>query len=390
MIKPCDAVWLCVAAIWSAASPATFQTAQAQSGPDGGLLSGFDLTTEVDLDALIAAGDLEALEDNPVLDARFRLDAERVLGDGRRWGIRAAAALNTGDGRRGFAQTLDAGPVIQGKALSGLATGFVAASGLDAGSGRAAATAAEFYLIGRWIEWRAGLGATAAQDFNPAPASALRLARADRPLADLAGGGLSHTGLSLSAPAVRIAGETRRIAGFSFAASFAPEAERCGVDQCRPAKAADLASPDVSELASVAVSFDRRSPQSAVRWSATIGFEHGQVDHTGLGFEDPWIITASARRERDGVTIGLAALHTNDGFDQDTYTAISGLAAVERGAWYYSLEIAHGESGAFDVDGFSLAAGISRWMTDNALISLGFVTHDAGGTGAMLETGLRF
>jgi hypothetical protein len=390
MIKPCDAVWLCVAAIWSAPSPATFQTAHAQPIPPDGPLSDFQVGAEFDLDALIAAGDLRALEDDPVLDARFRFDAERVLADGRRWGMRAAAAVNTGDGRRGFSQALGAGPVIEDRALSGLATGFVSAPGLDPGSGRAGATAAEFYLIGRWIEWRAGFGATAAKDFNADPASALRLARADRALADLAGGGLSHTGLSLSAPAIRVAVETRRIAGFALAASFTPDAERCGIDQCRLAQAANVASPDVSDLASIAVSFDRRSPQSRVRWAANFGVEHGQVDYPGVGFEDPWIITASARRERDGVTIGLSALHSNDGLDQDAYTAISGLAALERGAWFYSLEIAHGKSGAFDVDGFSIAAGASRWMTDNALVSIGFVAHEVGGSGAMLETGLRF
>jgi len=390
MIKPCDAVWLCVAAVWSAASPAFFQTAQAQSVPHGGPLSGFEHTIELDLDVLAAAGDLQAPVTEPVFDGRVRFEAERVLEDGLRWGLRASAAANTGDGRRGFSQIFPTGPQSQGRALTGLATGFVATPGLDSGSGRAAVTAAELYLKGRWLEWRAGLGPTAARDFNAPTVSALRLARADRALADLAGGGLSHTGLSLSAPALRVSAQTRRIAGFAVAASFSPEAARCGVDQCRPAQTAATASPDVTDLSSIAMSFDRRTPRTGVRWSADIAVEHGRINRAGLGFDDPWIVTAGAAREQDGVTFSLSVLQTNDGLAQKAYTAWSGIAAIERGDWLYSLEIAQGQSGAFDVEGASVSAGASRWISDNALISLGVVTHGSGGSGAMLETGLRF
>jgi hypothetical protein len=390
MIKPCDAVWLCVAAIWSAASPVSFHTAHAQTVPESGSLSAFKVTTEFDLDAVVAAGDLRADHTNPVLDGRIRFDAERVMQDGRRWGFRFAAGANSGDGRRGFSQPANAGPMQQGQALTGLATGFTAASHLDNGSGRAAVTAAELYLKGQWVEWRAGLGPTAARAFNPAPISALRLTRADRALADLAGGGLTHTGLSLSAPTLRVSAETRRIVGFALAASFTPAAERCGVDQCRPADTLAVASPDIDTLASIAFSFDRRAPQSGVRWSGDIALEYGRQDSSIGGFSDPWILTAGASREANGVTLGLSVLHTNDGLDGSAYTAWSALAALERGDWLYSLEAGHGRSGAFERDGGSLSAGVSRWVSDNALVSFGFITHSAGGSAAVMETGLRF
>jgi hypothetical protein len=390
MIKPCDAVWLCVAAIWSAASPASFQTAHAQTVPHAGLGSVFEITTEFDLDAVAAAGDLQADKTNPVLDGRFRFDAERVMQDGRRWGLRFAAGANSGDGRRGFARPVTTGPTVQGQALTGLATGFTAASNLDPGSGRAAVTAAELYLTGHWVEWRAGLGPTAARAFNPSPISAFRLTRSDRALVDLAGGGLTHTGLSLSAPALRVSAETRRIVGFALAASFTPTAERCGVDQCRPADTLTVASPDIENLASIAASFDRRAPQSGVRWSADVALEYGRKDSSIGGFSDPWVLTAGASRDANGLTLGLSVLHTNDGLDGSTYTAWSALAGFERGDWLYSLEAGHGRSGAFDMDGASLSAGASRWVSDNALISLGFITHSAGGAAAVVETGLRF
>ena len=388
MMKPCDAAWLCVAATWSAATPAP----AAAHSHSGFSTSGpvFETQAELDVDVLLAVGNLEARTDTPVLDARMRYSAEAVRDNGQRWGVRGGLALNSGDGRRGFAQTFAYGPVTSGQAVTGLATGFVAAPDLDVGSARVDLGQAEFYYISQYFEWSAGIGGTAARTYDARYATALRLARADGALADPAGGGLAHSRLSLSAPAPRISVKSRRIIGLSAAVSYTPEGSRCGMDQCRPGATAAVLSPDVETIIAAALSFDRRAPSSGVRWGASVGVERGDVSTPVSTFEDPWIVSAALQRERDGVTVGLNALTTNDGLDGESYTAWSGFYALEQGDWLYSAELAWAESSAFDVHGLSIAFGASRLVGDKSLVSLGFLAHENGGQGVMAEFGLRF
>jgi hypothetical protein len=395
MNNPCDAVRLFVAVTWSAVALAFLQPGSANATvsldqPDEASFANFEVSLQGDLDIAASIGTSAAPRDVPVVDLRLRMAGEQVLDDGKRWGVRLGLAANSGDGRRGFSQNLSTGPVQANASLSGLATGFVSAPGLDAGSGRVGVTEADFYLTGRWAEWRAGSGKTAAATLNARPASALRLVRADRAMADLVGGGLSHTGLSLSAPSGRAFVQTRRIIGLSAAASYTPDAARCGIDQCRPGDTATVLSPDISHLVSLAVDFDRRRRETGARWQAHIGFEAGQVESALVSFEDPWIASASLAREANDVTLGASVLQTNDGLESGEYTAWAGFATYERGDWFYSVELAHGRSSSFDADGGSLALGASRWISDMALLSFGFVTHERGGSAGVIETGLRF
>ena len=390
MIKPCDAAWLCVAATWSAATPAAAALSRAPDPAAPNVSAVLETQIEADIDVMFAAGDLQARSDPPTIDARFRLESDAVRRNGQRWGLRAGAALITGDGRRGFAQLPEEGPTRQGRALAGLATGFVAAPDLDAGSGRVALTEAELYITGRYIEWRAGVGRTAARSSDIRPGAALRLARADGALSDPVGGGLAHTALSLSAPAPRLAAQSRRLLSFSAAASFTPEGARCGIDQCRPADTAAVASPDIKDIVSIALDFDRRSRTSGVRWRVHWGIERGDINSPITRFSDPWVVTAEFAREAGGVTLAVRALSSNDGIEDEAYTAWSGLAAWERGDWLYSVELAQGDSSAFGVKGASLTFGASRLIGQKGLISFGYMAHERGGDGAVAEIGLRF
>ncbi len=390
MTNPCDAVWHSVVALWSAAALASFQPAEAQSETRAGVFADYDISSELDIDLVLAGGDLQARRDTPVVDARYRFEAERVLQSGQRWGVRAALAANSGDGRRGFSQTLSLGPQINGQGLSGLATGFVRAPGLDAGSGRVELSGAELYLKTRWLEWQLGWGQTAASHANDPPLTAFRLSRADRSIVDLAGGGLAHTGLSLSAPAPRLAVESRRILGISASASYTPDPQRCGVDICRPAETLDVISPDLSDVLAIAVSFDRRSPASGVRLQARAAFERAQLESALSQYDDPWIFSAHIAREHAGTTLSVSHLRSNDGFSVGHYEAWAATVSFEQGDWLYSAEIAHGDSEVFEIQGTSASIGGSRWIGDNTLFSLGLMSHEVGGVAGLIETGLRF
>lgn len=387
---PCDAVRLHVAVVWSAATLAFFQTAVAQPTDDAFAFSRFDASTQLDLDVAYAAGDLDPDSPSFVADLRYRFEAETITSAGTRWGMRGHIAARTGDGRRGFSQNFQPAPTENGVALAGLATGFSASPTLDDGSGRIELSRAELFLKQNWVEWQLGWGPTAASQTNEAPILALRLFRADRAHADLVGGGLAHTGLSLTAPAVRIGGRSRRILGLSAAISFTPLAERCGLDICRPALNTLIAAPDIQSIVSTSVDFDRRIPSSGVRWRAFLAREWGEVQLPLHSYVDPWLVSAGASREKDGVALSVSYQTTNDGFRAGRYRAISGQLSYEADDWLYSLEIANGDHEVFQVEGSSFSAGASRWIGPNALVSGGVLAHDAGGVGAVLEMGLRF
>lgn len=390
MNNSCDAARLYVAAIWSAATLASFQPAFAQTNDRPASFSGFEFSSQLDLDVALAAGDRRALRDMAAVDLRYRLGAEQITASGLRWGVRAHVAAQSGDGRRGFGQDFQTGPTQGGLALTGLATGFSSTSALDPVSAQVELSRAELFIKQNWLEWGVGWGPTAANQTNSPAILAMRLARADRALADPVGGGLAHTGLTLSAPAPRISVQSRRIIGLAVAASFTPEGVRCGVDSCRPAASALINTPKIQRLISGSVDFDRRIPSSGVRWRAYLTAEHAQAENTLAGQDDPWIVSAGGSREADSVTLSASYLSTNDGLSGGRYRAASGQLSFERGDWFYSIEIAHGDHAAFDVEGTSFSAGASRWIGDNVLLSGGVLTHEAGGVGAVLETGLRF
>ena len=394
MNNPCDAAKLYVAVIWGAATLASFQPAVAQTstrtvqGPAA--FSGFELTSQLDLDVALAAGDLRALRDTAAVDLRYRFEAEQITANGLRWGVRAHVAAQSGDGRRGFGQDFQTGPTQGAATLTGLATGFSSSAVLDPGSAQGELSRAELFVKQNWLEWGVGWGPTATYQTNSSAILAMRLSRADRALADLVGGGLSHTGLTLSAPAPRVSVQSRRIIGLAVAASFTPEGERCGVDSCRPASSALNNTLKIQSLVSGSVDFDRRIPGSGVRWRAYVAAEHGEIETTLAGHDNPWIVSAGGSREADGVTLSASYLSSNDGLSGGRYRAASGQVSFERRDWFYSVEIAHGDHEVFAVKGTSFSAGASRWIGDNVLLSGGVLAHEAGGVGAVLETGLRF
>ena len=362
------------------------------SAPRAGLLSGFEIVQQLDADLLWSAGDSDALRNSPYADLRYRLEAEAVGAEGLRWGARLTLGAVSADGGRGVG-----GPVPCGRPCpdQGLVTGLFAAPGFDGAQARAGLHRAEIFVRHPYGQVRAGLTDTAAGLERPARVRAFRLAGADGPLADPSGRGLADTGLSLTQPAPGVSLQSRRLAGVRAAVSYTPDADACGLDQCRPAATAG----GIGEIWSAAVSFDRRSPSSSVRWGAYAGAESGALDGpAGPQFEAPWTASLAVVREEGGVTLAARWLASNDGLSSGRYEAVSITAALEAGDWLYAIEAGHGASDAFAVSAASFVIGVSRFVGRNALLGAGVqLTHhdQAGGPGQdevalLLETGLRF
>ena len=373
----CSTIVCCAVVSWSAVAPASFS--QSGSDDDRILAGPFQITPEIDADILAAPG--EGL----YADLRMRLDAEAVADGGLRWGAAFELASHAGDSRRGL--TSRHGAVTPGP---GLVTGLGARSGPS--DPRAGFQRAEVYVRGSLVEAYAGLADTAARRDRPSVSGILRLAGADGGLVDPAGGALASTDVSLSEPAPHLTVRTRRLAGFSLSASYAPDADVCGVVRCRRSETGDI-----EDVAALSVSFDRRMPETGVRWRAQLAGETGQaaaLAAPGPRRADPRLVSARLIRESAGVSLSLSALVTNDGRPEGQYRALAGALAVERGDWLFGVELAGARSDLMDAGGWTAQAGASRFVGSNGVAGLAVRFQDGGDRGdeaaILAETGLRF
>lgn len=382
MKQPCGALLLSVAASWSAATSAV--VAQSNSSESDLQLGPFTLAHELDLDALTSFGAGEA-EGRLVADLRVRFEAEQVLQSGWRWGVIGELAAHRGDGRRG----LEAPPETRPVASVGLVTGL-GATGRDPDL-TSGFEQFELYFKSQTFEATFGQGHTAARRHRPAQSTALRLARADGGLSDPMGGAMASTRLSLSESSPGIHVQTRRLVGIVLAASYAPHADLCGPVQCR----LDL-DVDIETIVSVSADFDRRARDTGVRWQVQLAAEQGDAQSAALMplLEDPYILSLSAVRSVDGVSLGIRALETNDGQRVGRYRAVAGHLGVEQGDWLLSAELARAHSDLIDSAGWTAQLGASRFVGRNGLlggaIRLQGGASDPGGLAILAEAGLRF
>lgn len=382
MKHPCGALLLSVAASWSAATSAV--VAQSNSSDSESRFGPFEVTHELDADGLVSFGAGDA-DSELIADFRLRFDAEQVLQSGLRWGIVAELASHRGDGRRG----LDARNLTLPPSSVGLVTG------LGAQRREASLTSGfeqfEIYLKSQTFEVMLGQGQTAARRHRPSQSTALRLGRVDGGLVDPMGGALASTRLSLTEAAPGIQVQTRRLVGFVLAASIAPSADLCGPVQCRSSDGADI-----KNIVSVSADFDRRARSTGVRWQVQMAAEQGDIERGNpiQAYEDPYILSLSAVRSLDGVSVGVRALQTNDGLLSSRYRAVAGHIGVEQGEWLFSGELARAHSDLIDQSGWTAQLGASRFVGRKGLlggaIRLQGGGSDPSGIAFLAEAGLRF
>jgi hypothetical protein len=365
------------------------------------LPGGLQAKAQADVDVVLAP-DSSSAQPGPYGALAFRWSADAVRASGLRWGIDLAGEAVTGDGRRGLARPLPDCPACPqapyGRALSGLVTGLSGDTGGAPSSGEAGLSEASIWVQSGFVRLRAGIAEGAAGQERPGLPGALRTLRADGGLIDPTGLALVDTGLSLAGPAPGVSIQSRRLIGLRATASYTPDAGWRSVGRARAA-GPDLARADVRDVWALAASFDRRSPQSGVRWRAFAGAETGRVTGPDAALmRDPWTVSARVARAQGDVSLGLSWLKTNDGLPGRDYEALSVSAALERGDWLFSAEAGTARAGLAQRDGRTLQLSASRLIGDHAVVGLAASLGEESGSGLQdrrrarlaLEAGLRF
>ena len=365
------------------------------------LPGGLQARAEADFD-LVLAPDSSAAQPGPYGVVSLRWSADAVRASGLRWGVDVAAEAVTGDGRRGLARPFPDCPACpqtpDGRALAGLATGLSGLAGGAPASGEAGLSQASLWVQTGFVRLRAGIAEGAAGQERPDLPGALRTLRADGGLIAPTGLALVDTGLSLAGPAPGVSIQSRRLIGLRATASYTPDAAWRSVGRARAA-GPDLAQIDVRDVWALAASFDRRSPQSGVRWRAYAGAETGRAGGPDAALmRDPWTVSARLARSEGDVSLGLAWFKTNDGLPGADYEAVSASVSLERGDWLFSAEAGAARTGLARRDGRTLQLSASRLIGDHAVIGLAASLADEAGPGLQdrrrarlaVEAGLRF
>lgn len=365
------------------------------------LPGGLEAKADADVDLVLAPGSAAA-QSSPYGVLALRWSADAVRPSGLRWGIDLAGEALTGDGRRGLARPLADCPACprasDGRALAGLVTGLSGPTGGAPASGEAGLSQASLWMQTGFVRLRAGIAEGASGQERTDLLGALRTLRADGGLIDPTGLALVDTGLGLAGPAPGVSIQSRRLIGLRATASYTPDAGWRSVGRSRAA-GPDLVRAEVRDVWALAASFDRRSPQTGVRWGAYAGAETGRATGPDAALmRDPWTVSARLARSAGDVSLGLAWLKTNDGLAGADYEALSASASVERGDWLFSAEAGTARAGLARRDGRTLQLAASRLVGDHAVIGLAASLADETGAGLQdrrrarlaLEAGLRF
>ncbi len=365
------------------------------------LPGGLQAKVEADID-LVLASHSAAAQSGPYGAVSLRWSADAVRASGLRWGLDVAGEALTGDGRRGLARHLSGCPACpqapDGRALAGLVTGLSGDTGGAPASGQAGLSEASLWVQTGFVRLRAGVSEGAAGQERPDMPGTLRTLRADGGLIDPTGLALTDTGLSLAGPAPGVSIQTRRLIGLRATASYTPDADWRSVGRARAA-GPDRVTAEVRDVWALGASFDRRSPQTGVRWRAYAGAETGRVTGPDAALmRDPWTVSARLSRARGDVSLGLAWLKTNDGLPGADYEALSASAAAERGDWLLSAEAGTARVGLAGREGRTFQLSASRLVGDHAVIGLAAGLGEETGAGLQdrrrarlaLEAGLRF
>lgn len=215
---------------------------------------------------------------------------------------------------------------------------------------------------------------------------------------DPTGLALVDTSLDIAGPAPGLLLQSRRLIGLRASVSYTPAAGWRSVGQARPAGPGVIRA-EARDIWALGVSFDRRSPQSGVRWRASAAGETGRAAGPQAALmRDPWTMSARVARSAGDVSVGMAWLKTNDGLSDAAYEAFSALASLERGDWLFSLEAGSARAGLARRDGRTFQLAASRVVGEHGVIGLSLSAADQTGPGMQdrrrvrvaLETGLRF
>ena len=374
----------------------------------------FRIEAGADLSLAAGAGDTDPVSDGLLVDLDTFLDAEAITDSGLRWGARFRLRAQRDHGRSGFADragdcalATSACPVSGTILLRSLATGRYVSAPRPDEDGRVALESAHVFVRGGWGEVRAGLGPGAASVEALPGVSAMRTLRLDGGALDPGGHAAIRTANTASGFSPRLLVQSQRIVGLRVTASFAPDADACGVDTCNAAREAvvlpgttltALSSSRLENAAELAVSFDHTFARKT-RIEAALSVLHADpADPAHAGDHTAWQV--GVRVERDSMLFGLSLLDAGD------YAAMSAGAALDRGQWRFGVEAGLSDDSLIHESQRAVQFAASRLIGDHALVGFAIRHEDTrfsrldasgqrrvdtrDGVSVLLEAGLRY
>lgn len=331
-----------------------------------------------------AAAVLSLDTDEPALFLlRGGFAANYVFQNGVEAGFRGSAGMQFDHpGRAGFSGILgpaqpNAGPA---GAYSGLARG---PAGENIGA-RGAIETAYIYVEGGYGEARAGLDQGIARRFFEGAPVLLRHAALVNPALDPSGRVLARTNHDLTGPSLKVSYASPRILGVRAGASFAPEADRRGLDRDPERSLAGTSGPRIENATELAVNLSRRLPRSGVRLRAAAAWSDADVSFAAPGIYDSvetWSAGGSA--EFSSFAFGASWLGSNNGFagGNGDYSALSLAARLTLGKTDAGIEFAHAEDDGIGAESDAVGIIFARNINGALRIAGGWQSLETRFTG---------
>lgn len=309
---------------------------------------------------------------------RGGFSANYVFQNGIEAGFRGSAGMQYDHpGRAGFSGVFGPAQPVTGPAgaYSGLARGPVAE---DIGA-RGAIETAYLYVEGGYGEARAGLDQGAAARFFEGAPALLRHAALANPALDPSGRLLARTNHDLTGPSFKVSYATPRILGVRAGASFAPEADRRGLDRDPARDIGGSPGPRIENATELAVNLSRRLPRSGVRLRAAAAWSEADVAFIAPGIYDSvetWSAGGSA--EFSSFALGASWLGSNNGFagGGGDYSALSLAARLTLGKVEAGLEYAHAEDDGIGAESEAFGITFARKINPSLRLAGGWQSLD--------------
>lgn len=304
--------------------------------------------------------------------------ANYVFSNGVETGFRGSAGMQLDHpGRAGFSGIL--GPPQPSFGPAGAYSGLARGPAPEDVGARGAIETAYFYMEGGYGEARAGLDEGVAGRFFEGAPVLFRHAALVNPALDPAGRVLARTDHDLTGPSFKVSYATPRLLGLRAGVSYAPEADRRGLDR-DPARALGGASgPAVEQATELALNLSRRLPRSGVRLRAAAAWSTADVSFGTPGlYESVETWSAGGSAEFSSFALGASWLGSDNGFagGGGDYSALSAAARLTLGQTDAGIEYARAEDQGISAESEAFGITFARQINSGLRLAGGWQSLD--------------
>jgi len=359
-------------------------------------------------------GPEDGWSDDEIADAEIEAEVSAITDGGLEYGVVLGARAQYDKYRRGFGGRLPdcpAGTAGCSGTVSGLrghTSGFYSAGDDIAKDGQVALEAAHLFLRSAYGDVTIGRDDGTAYLFSLGAPSLLAVGASNSPV-DYTGYDSVKTVNDASGFSEKITYTSPRLlgdqigVGVQFGASYALDADVCGVDYCNGKTIAGVIQPEIEDVFEIGLALDRTF-QNGLSVELTGTYANGSETSGAAGLDDLESFGTGLEFGYGDWTLGGSYLQSNNGLLDGDYTAYDAGLTWKPGALGFTLGYGHAEDDnvglksdqgtfgiTYDFNKFTLGTGVQYVDREVNGVALGVpTTLDQKATSVFVQGGFKF